>query len=110
VVEAEHGRAALEQVARQTPALILLDLMMPEMDGFEFLAELRRDEERRGIPVVIVTAKELTADEREKLNGQVTRVIQKGGGTRDALLAQIHELVAAGARAARQPVGSGGSS
>jgi CheY-like chemotaxis protein len=110
VAEAEHGRAALEQVARQTPALILLDLMMPEMDGFEFLAELRRDEGRRSIPVVIVTAKELTAEEREKLNGQVTRVIQKGGGTRDALLAQVHELVAAGARAGRQPVASDGSS
>jgi CheY-like chemotaxis protein len=110
VAEAEHGRAALEQVARQTPALILLDLMMPEMDGFEFLTELRRDEGRRSIPVVIVTAKELTAEDREKLNGQVTRVIQKGGGTRDGLLAQIHELVAASARAARQPVASGGGS
>jgi signal transduction histidine kinase/CheY-like chemotaxis protein len=110
VAEAEHGRAALDQVARQTPALILLDLMMPEMDGFEFLAELRRDEERRSIPVVIVTAKELTAEDLEKLNGQVTRVIQKGGGTRDGLLAQIHELVAASARAARQPVASGGAS
>ena len=49
VVEAEHGRAALERVARQTPALILLDLMMPEMDGFEFLAELR-GRRRRGDP------------------------------------------------------------
>jgi CheY-like chemotaxis protein len=103
VVEAEHGRAALERVARQAPALILLDLMMPEMDGFEFLAELRRQEAWRRIPVVIVTAKE-----RERLNGQVTRVIQKGGGgPRDALLAEIHELVAASVRASRQPVASG---
>jgi CheY-like chemotaxis protein len=108
VVEAEHGRAALERVARQAPALILLDLMMPEMDGFEFLAELRRQEAWRRIPVVIVTAKELTAEERERLNGQVTRVIQKGGGgPRDALLAEIHELVAASVRASRQPVASG---
>ena len=108
VVEAEHGRAALERVARQTPALILLDLMMPEMDGFEFLAELRRDEAGRRIPVVIVTAKELSAEERERLNGLVTRVIQKGREPRDTLLGEIHELVAASVRAARQPVASGG--
>ena len=108
VVEAEHGRAALSRLAAARPALILLDLMMPEMDGFEFLATLRgRHEASRTIPVVIVTAKELTVEERERLNGQVTRVIQKGGGPLDSLLAEIHDLVAARVRATRQPVASG---
>jgi CheY-like chemotaxis protein len=109
VAEAEHGRAALERIAGEVPALVLLDLMMPEMDGFEFLAELRRREAGRTIPVVIVTAKELTVEERERLNGHVTRVIQKGGGSRDSLLAEIHDLIAASVRASHQPVARAGS-
>jgi CheY-like chemotaxis protein len=107
VVEAENGRVALERVAAQAPALILLDLMMPEMDGFEFVTELRRQEAGRRIPVVIVTAKELTEADRERLNGLVTKVIQKGAGARGSLLEEIHELVAAGVSGARQPVASG---
>jgi len=95
VDEAEHGRAALERVRHRVPALILLDLMMPEMDGFEFVAELRRHAEWRRIPVIIVTAKELTGDERARLNGQVERILQKGSSTRDSLLGEIRDMVAA---------------
>src|SRR6185295_13363180 len=77
VVEAETGRVALDRVREQPPGLILLDLMMPEMDGFEFLAELRRQTGGRGIPVVVVTAKDLTPADHERLNGQVQRILQK---------------------------------
>ena len=94
VVEAETGRVALDRVREQPPGLILLDLMMPEMDGFEFLAELRRQTGGRGIPVVVVTAKDLTPADHERLNGQVQRILQKGADTREDLLAELRELVA----------------
>src|SRR5262249_61913988 len=64
VAEAANGREALECVARRRPALILLDLMMPEMDGFEFLTELRQHPEWQAIPVVVTTAKDLTEEDR----------------------------------------------
>jgi CheY-like chemotaxis protein len=68
---------------------------MPEMDGFEFLAELRGRSEWRDIPVVVITAKELTGEDRERLNGSVERVLSKGAFTREELLARVRELVAA---------------
>src|SRR5690606_30022517 len=78
VAEAEDGRAALEAFATHHPALILLDLMMPVMDGFEFLRALRARDDGREVPVVVVTAKELTADERDFLRASVENIVQKG--------------------------------
>jgi CheY-like chemotaxis protein len=103
VVEAEHGRAALDRLREGTPGIILLDLMMPVMDGFEFLVELRREDAWRGIPVIVLTARDLSAEERERLNGSVTRILQKGAHGREALLAEVRALVAAsvGRRASR---------
>jgi signal transduction histidine kinase/CheY-like chemotaxis protein len=98
VAEAENGRAALAQVARSRPDLILLDLMMPEMDGFQFIAEMQKHEDWRTIPVVVVTAKELTAEERRQLNGHVEAILQKGGFSREKLLSSVRELVTACAR------------
>ena len=104
VVEARNGRQALELVATRTPALILLDLLMPEMDGFEFLRELRRHAEWKSIPVVVVTSKDLTAEERMFLNGSlllsncVRGVMQKGSFDRDQLLREVRDLVSGPAR------------
>jgi hypothetical protein len=98
VAEANDGRAALEHVRERAPGVILLDLMMPVMDGFEFLAELRREEAWRQIPVIVVTAKDLSPEERERLNGSVARILQKGAYDRQALLAEVRALVAASAR------------
>jgi CheY-like chemotaxis protein len=95
VDEAENGRVALERLAAATPGLILLDLMMPEMDGFEFLQVLRQREGWRAIPVVVLTAKDLTAEDRRRLNGLVARIVQKGAASRDDLLRQVRDLVAA---------------
>jgi CheY-like chemotaxis protein len=81
-------------VAAQRPDVILLDLMMPEMDGFEFVAELRQHQQWRAIPVVVVTAKDLTPDERRRLNGYVEKVIAKGAYSRDAVLREVRDLVA----------------
>jgi CheY-like chemotaxis protein/anti-sigma regulatory factor (Ser/Thr protein kinase) len=94
VSEAENGRVALDRVAEEPPSLILLDLMMPVMDGFEFVMELRKVERWRGIPIVVVTAKDVTEEDRRRLNGDVVGLIQKGGLDRESLLAQLREQVA----------------
>src|SRR5262249_21441781 len=78
VAEASNGREALAAVAENCPDLILLDLMMPEVDGFEFVRLLRKTQAGRAIPVVVVTAKELTDEDRRQLSGGVQRVLQKG--------------------------------
>jgi signal transduction histidine kinase/DNA-binding response OmpR family regulator len=93
VSEAEHGREALERVADEPPQLILLDLMMPEMDGFEFVAKLRETESWRSIPVLLITAKDLTPEDRKRLEGGVSRILQKGSYGREDLLAEIYKLV-----------------
>ncbi len=97
---AGNGRIALEQLAHQRPALILLDLMMPEMDGFEFLQLLRANPDWQAIPVVVLTAKELTAEDRHALTGKVTKILQKGTLDKDDLLREIRSLAAPTAVAA----------
>ena len=94
VTEAADGRAGLDRVAEQRPSLILLDLLMPQMNGFEFLAELQTRPEWRSIPVVVVTAKDLTAEEHARLSGQVSEVLRKGAYTRERLLSEVRERVA----------------
>jgi CheY-like chemotaxis protein len=93
VTEAQNGRVALEAVSTKVPDLILLDLMMPEMDGFEFVAELRRNDAWKRVPVVVVTAKDLTREDRERLDGYVRRVFQKGAFSRDELIREIRLLL-----------------
>jgi CheY-like chemotaxis protein len=100
VVEAENGREALERLTGIAPAVILLDLMMPEMDGFTFLTELHQHEEWRSIPVIVTSAKTLTPEDRLRLNGAVATIMQKGTYTCDALLHQVRALVPAGGQSA----------
>jgi PAS domain S-box-containing protein len=95
VAEAENGRAGLGLFAEQKPSLILLDLMMPVMDGFEFLRELRRRDDGRTVPVVVVTAKELTPEERNLLRAGVENIVQRGTVSHDSLLAEIREKISA---------------
>ena len=92
-IEAENGRIGLERLSSQIPGVILLDLMMPEMDGFTFMAELRRRPECRDIPVIVVTAKELSGEERQQLRGQVHQIVEKGGSTTRELLDEIARLL-----------------
>jgi CheY-like chemotaxis protein len=93
VVEAENGRVALDRLREVSPSVILLDLMMPEMDGFEFVTEFRRHEAWRAIPIVVITARDLSRADHERLNGYVERILQKGAHGRDQLLAEVRELV-----------------
>jgi CheY-like chemotaxis protein/nitrogen-specific signal transduction histidine kinase len=87
VTEAENGQVAVEAITAARPNVIILDLMMPKMDGFEFLDELRSRPDWHDIPVVVITAKDLTDEDRNRLNGGVERIIQKSD--RDDMLRQL---------------------
>jgi signal transduction histidine kinase/DNA-binding response OmpR family regulator len=102
VSEAENGKSALESLAHAMPDLIILDLMMPEMDGFEFVGELRRTEAGRRVPVVVVTAKEITAEDHARLNGQVRTIFHKGSFSREQLTAELRRALEAGRRGLRR--------
>jgi CheY-like chemotaxis protein len=80
----------LEEV---TPQLILLDLLMPKMDGFEFVAAMREQERWRSIPILVITAKDITKEDRTRLEGCVARILQKGGYGRAEFVAEIRSLV-----------------
>ncbi|ANY69457.1 hypothetical protein BBD42_25455 [Paenibacillus sp. BIHB 4019] len=94
VAQARNGRLALEHMASVMPSLILLDLMMPEMDGFQFISELRKHGEWNEIPVVVVTAKSITQEERQKLNSYAKNIIQKEKLEYHSLLSEIRRLMA----------------
>ena len=85
VAEAENGSVALAAIESSPPSLVLLDLMMPVMDGFEFIEQLRKRSTGRDIPVVVHTAKDLTEQDRQRLRGSVDNVLQKGGHTNEVV-------------------------
>jgi GAF domain-containing protein/CheY-like chemotaxis protein len=87
VSEAENGRVAVDSLTAARPDVIILDLMMPTMDGFEFMDQLRGRPDWQDIPVVVITAKDLTDEDRDRLNGGVERIIQKSD--RDEMLRQL---------------------
>ncbi|HET7596163.1 MAG TPA: response regulator, partial [Burkholderiales bacterium] len=105
--EADNGRAGLNCLQESAPDVIVLDLMMPEMDGFEVIEQLRRRAEWRDIPVVVVTAKDLTEEDRRRLNGGVERILQKDAPTRDDMLREVSATLArcVGQRRARRAAG-----
>jgi CheY-like chemotaxis protein len=81
------------ELAKETrPDLIILDLIMPDLDGFEVVQRLRTDEATRRIPILILTAKDLSVEERDRLRHRVQAIITKGGDSR--LLVELHRLVA----------------
>jgi PAS domain S-box-containing protein len=100
VTQAENGRVGLARLNEALPDAILLDLMMPEMDGFEFIAQVRAESRWRRIPVIVVTAKILTAEDLARLKGQVQRLVHKGEYSGKAVLAALEELVPRHARRA----------
>jgi DNA-binding response OmpR family regulator len=89
VREAGNGRDALKSLDGEPPAVILLDLIMPQMDGFEFLEELRKRQDGKNTPVIVVTAKDLDDEDRRRLSGSVAQVLHKGSLSKDELLARI---------------------
>ena len=94
VIEAAHGREALVRLVEQRPDLILLDLMMPELDGFGFMEELRRLPPELRAPVVVITAKDLTPEDHARLNGYVSRIVQKHAERLETLLPELRRFAA----------------
>jgi PAS domain S-box-containing protein len=101
VVEAENGRVALDKMGHTPPELILLDLMMPEMDGFQFLSQVRQLPDWQAIPVIVVTAMSLSDVERQQLNGSVIQILQKSAFTREQLFQEVRQLVKSCIRAVK---------
>jgi CheY-like chemotaxis protein len=97
VDEAADGREALDRLAPR-PSLILLDLLMPGMDGFEFLDELRKRDDCRTTPVVVLTAKDLTAEDYDRLRGSIEVVLRKSSLGWDELLAEVGAVMTAADR------------
>ena len=93
VKTAKNGKQGLEIVKNSKPGLILLDLMMPEMDGFEFAEHLRENKDWIDIPVVVITAKDLSKEDHSRLKGNVEAIMQKGSYTKDELLSEVSENI-----------------
>jgi len=90
---APDGERGLEAIAASPPDLIVLDLMLPEMDGLEIIHRLSLNAAWREIPVIFMTARDLDADERRALAAGTIRIIQKGSFTRDELLAEVNSAI-----------------
>jgi PAS domain S-box-containing protein len=93
VTEAENGQVALERLTREMPRLILLDLMMPVMDGFQFLEKLRANPAWRHIPVIVLTAMDLSVKEQQSLHQSVQLILEKSRFPLEQLLNQLRDLL-----------------
>jgi threonine synthase len=93
IFEATNGREAIELVTKELPDLVILDLMMPEVDGFAVMDALRSNPETANIPVIVATAKELTVDEKSRLQGQIQSLMLKGDFLNDEFLEEVRSLI-----------------
>jgi threonine synthase len=91
--EASNGKEAIELVGSKLPDLVILDLMMPEMDGFAVMDILRSNPETANIPVIVATAKELTMNEKSRLEGQIQSLMLKGDFLNDEFLEEVRSLI-----------------
>ncbi len=93
VTLAPNGLAALSYISKKMPALVLLDLMMPDMDGFEFIDELKKLDVWNEVPVVVLTSKAISDEDRGRLNGYVKSIIQKNAFNPQTLLLKIQNYL-----------------
>jgi threonine synthase len=93
IYEATNGKDGLDLIRRELPDLIILDLMMPEMDGFAVMDALKADQETANIPVIVATAKELTQEEKTRLGTQIQTLMQKGDFLNDEFLEEVMTLI-----------------
>ncbi len=91
--EASDGKSAVDLITRERPDLVILDLMMPDMDGFQVMDALQKRNETKDIPIIVVTAKELTSAEKERLKGHIQTLMQKGDFMSDELLDEVRALL-----------------
>ncbi|MBV6395550.1 MAG: Chemotaxis response regulator protein-glutamate methylesterase [Anaerolineales bacterium] len=93
IFEAGNGRQGLDLIQRELPNLVILDLMMPELDGFAVLDQLKARPETANIPVIVASAKELTPEEKSRLTGQIQALMQKGDFLNDEFLEEVRALL-----------------
>ncbi len=93
VIKANNGAEVVEMAPQVKPDLIILDLMMPELDGFDVLEALRKNQDTATIPVIVSTAKELTVDEKNRLGGKIQALLQKGNFLNDEFLDEVKSLI-----------------
>jgi CheY-like chemotaxis protein len=93
VFEAEHGIAALGLLREKAIGVILLDLMMPEMNGFEFVEAMQKDPDLRKVPIVVLTGKDLSSAERSRLNGYVDTILAKGDQGLQGVIRDIRRVL-----------------
>jgi CheY-like chemotaxis protein len=94
VLRAYGGREAIDAARREQPDLIILDLMMPDVNGFDVVSALVEDPVTAAIPVIVVTAKHITPEDRAKLNGYVTAIMEKANFDRDRFVAEVKRAIA----------------
>ena len=95
VLRAYGGREAIDTAQEEVPDLIVLDLMLPEISGFDVVEALRTDESTRSIPIMVLTAKDLTSDDKRQLNGHVAAILSRGATGAPDLLGWLNRLVTA---------------
>ena len=93
IFEATNGQEAVDLIHNQRPNLIILDLMMPEMDGFAVMDRLQSDPATADIPIIVVTAKELTTAEKNRLHGHIQSLMKKGDFLNDDLSDEVRALL-----------------
>lgn len=93
LLEAVNGKQAIQMAQSKLPDLIILDLMMPEIDGFAVLDALKANPQTSAIPVIVVTAKELTSEEKRRLKGQIQSLMQKGEFLTDDLVDEVRSII-----------------
>jgi CheY-like chemotaxis protein len=93
VLRSYGGRDAIDTVRQELPDLIVLDLMMPDVNGFDVVAALSEDPETAGIPILIVTVKRVTAEDRAKLQGSVMTIIEKADFDADRFVAEVRRAM-----------------
>jgi len=92
ILVADGGKSGIEQALKKKPDLVILDLMMPEVDGFEVVSSLRQDPVGSQIPILIYTAKTITSEDRERLQGNIQSIIQKGDFSKERFLEVLNQL------------------
>ncbi|RKZ52980.1 MAG: hybrid sensor histidine kinase/response regulator, partial [Candidatus Parabeggiatoa sp. nov. 2] len=103
VFQAENGQVALEHLDHKKPTLILLDLNMPVMDGFEFITRLQANEKWCSTPVVVLTARNLSSEEHAHLNPHVETIFQKDVYDNENLILSVHKLISDAAAVREKP-------
>ena len=93
IFEATNGREAVEVARKEHPNLIILDLMMPELDGFAVMDALQTQQDTADIPIIVATAKELTTAEKERMRGHIQSLMQKGTFSSDELIDEVRALL-----------------